>query len=455
MSSERETPHTPSEWLAPEAGGETPHTPSEWLAREAGGETPHGIQAIAVETHELLTFAKRAALPEGGFGYLTTTGAIDPDVPLGTLINARMTYCMSIAEIINTAEVGAAARLRKAGAGLAGAKELAAAGIHTLRTQLADQTNGGYVVDLGDAPESREKKAYLTAFVVLAAATARRVAVPGADELLDEVLRLVEERFWSEAEQALIEGYTPDFGAAEAYWGANANMHGVEAFLAAHGATGDDRWLTRAAGIARRFIDGFARSNGWMLAEHYDQTFTPQPSYNRDRADDQFRPYGVTIGHLYEWARLLLELRSAQHDAGQEPEPWLDEAAVALYDTATRLGWQVDGAEGFVYTVDWDGTPVVRERLHWVVCEALAAAATLAAHTGEERFRNDARVWRAFADRHLIDRVQGSWHHTLDAANQPTDSVWSGKPDVYHALQAVLMTAVPVRSSLAERLLAE
>ena len=35
-----------------------------------------------------------------------------------------------------------------------------------------------------------------------------------------------------------------------------------------------------------------------------------------------------------------------------------------------------------VYTVDFEGTPVVRERMHWVVCEAIGAAASL--HRAQE-----------------------------------------------------------------------
>ena len=34
-------------------------------------------------------------------------------------------------------------------------------------------------------------------------------------------------------------------------------------------------------------------------------------------------------------------------------------------------------APGFVYTVDFVGTPVVHERMHWVACEAISAAAAL------------------------------------------------------------------------------
>ena len=75
-------------------------------------------------------------------------------------------------------------------------------------------------------------------------------------------------------------------------------------------------------------------------------------SINRDRPDDQFQPYGATVGHGLEWSRLLLHLEASLAD----PPDWLLPAAEALFDRAVADGWAVDGADGFVYTTDWDGT---------------------------------------------------------------------------------------------------
>jgi sulfoquinovose isomerase len=98
------------------------------------------------------------------------------------------------------------------------------------------------------------------------------------------------------------------------------------------------------------------------------------------------------------------------------------------------------------------GRPVVRDRLHWVVAEAIGAAATLHAVTSEEEYDAWHRRCWDFADRYLIDRARGSWHHELDEALQPSHATWSGKPDVYHALQATLIPRVPLRGSLAAAL---
>ena len=117
-----------------------------------------------------------------------------------------------------------------------------------------------------------------------------------------------------------------------------------------------------------------------------------------------------------------------------------------------RDGWNVDGAEGFVYTTDWDGKPVVRDRLHWVVTEAIAAAAALGAATGRPEYEHWYRTWWDHAAALFLDRDRGSWHHQLDPHNEPSETVWEGKPDVYHAVQATLIPLLPLSPCLAPAL---
>ena len=50
------------------------------------------------------------------------------------------------------------------------------------------------------------------------------------------------------------------------------------------------------------------------------------------------------------------------------------------------------------------------------------------------------------------DALEGNWRHELDAANRPTAHTWSGRPDVYHAYQALLLSQHPSGPSLAPRL---
>jgi mannose/cellobiose epimerase-like protein (N-acyl-D-glucosamine 2-epimerase family) len=110
-------------------------------------------------------------------------------------------------------------------------------------------------------------------------------------------------------------------------------------------------------------------------------------------------------------------------------------------------GWSRAG--GLVYTTGLDGRPVTTDRLHWVITEAIGAAATLYAATRDPTYERWYRTCWDFAELHLIDRRRGSWHAELDEELQPSERTWSGKPDVYHALQATLIPRLPISASLA------
>jgi mannose/cellobiose epimerase-like protein (N-acyl-D-glucosamine 2-epimerase family) len=328
---------------------------------------------LAAETDRLLDFAEGSRHPEGGFAWLRADGTPDLARPRELWITTRMTYVFA----------------------LAGRDELVAHGLAALRGDFRDARHGGWVSHAG---VPGDKLAYEHVFVVLAAAAA------GDAALLDEALEVLETRFWDERAGALVDVSNRDWTSLEPYRGANANMHGVEAMVA----TGSALWRSRAERITRRLVGGL------RVVEHFDADWRPRFDYNADDPAHRFRPYGSTPGHSFEWARLAYGL-------GFEDE------ARRLFATAAREGW--DGS-GFVYTLDWDGRPVVRDHLSWVLCEAIAAAAVL----GE---RSLERQWWELAERVFVDREGGGWWMAVDPSNRPSRAVWDGKPDVYHALGAI------------------
>jgi mannose/cellobiose epimerase-like protein (N-acyl-D-glucosamine 2-epimerase family) len=136
---------------------------------------------------------------------------------------------------------------------------------------------------------------------------------------------------------------------------------------------------------------------------------------------------------------------------------------VALVDRAVADGWQDEGdghAEGFVYTTDFEGRPVVADRLHWVVTEAIATAWTLALVSEDATspelaarapaYRQLFDRWVEHARTFFVDEERGSWRHELDPQGRPSSTVWSGKPDVYHAYQAMLLPRLGEVSSFVE-----
>ena len=398
-------------------------------------DRPGDLAWLTAETARLLEFAEGSWHPLGGFGRQDARGVVDPSTPVELWITGRMTHCFALGVLL----------------GQPGSHALVEHGLSALRGPLRDATHGGWYPEVGPrGPVRTEKEFYQHSFVVLAAASAVVAGHPDAADLLAEALDVVERHFWSSTEGMVVESWDEAFEHAEPYRGVNATMHGVEAFLAAYDAGAGAVWRDRALAMTERVVRRFAQPNGWRIVEHYDPSWQPLPDFNLEHPNDPFRPYGSTVGHGLEWARLCLHGRAAL-DGGSSSGTGtgLLDGARALFARAVGDGWAVDGADGFVYTVDWDGVPVVHQRMHWVLAEAIGAAAVLGAETGDGSYGRQAQQWWDYAGRYLVDTELGSWHHELDRHNRPAATVWPGKPDAYHAVQATLMPRIPLRPSVA------
>lgn len=384
-------------------------------------------RALRAEVDRLLDGA-RAAAEDGRFGWLDDDCRVDRSHGQQLWITARMTHVFSLGHLL----------------GRTGDAELVDLGLASLDRDFGDTEHGGWFPRLDtDGRPVQSKTAYEHAFVLLAASSATIAGRPGAQDLLTRAADVVVRHFWDDDAGALVESWDSAWQTCEAYRGANANMHGVEAFLGAADATGDDRWLQRATRTVDRIINGAARTHDWRVPEHFDATWHDLPDYNRDQPRHPFRPFGVTPGHGLEWARLVLQ-RDAQ--VGDESNR---DAARALFDRAMADGW--DGS-GLVYTTDHAGVPVVRDRFHWVTCEALATAYALWATTGDEAYGAQWRRLWAYANDTFIDRERGGWRHEIDPDGQLGRGTWDGKPDTYHAVQAMLLPLLPFGASFAATL---
>jgi sulfoquinovose isomerase len=401
--------------------------------------TPAHHRWLESETDRLLVFGEASVDPRGGFGWLGEDGARDESHDVELWITCRMTHSYALAAIL----------------GRPGAAALVDHGIDALNGRLRDAEHGGWFAAVdASGPTKDVKEAYGHAFVILAASSAVAAGRPGASDLLDDALAVHTERFWDDDEGMSREAFARDWSEIEDYRGINANMHTVEAYMAAADITGDKSLLQRALRIAERAIHGYARANDWRLPEHFDAQWQPLMDYNESEPAHPFRPFGATIGHLLEWSRLTLQLGASLQQSGLARPDWMLEDAKELYATAVREGWNVDGAVGFVYTVDWEGRPVVRERMHWVTAEAIGAAAALWQATKLPTYAEDYRRWWDYAGQHHLDHDGGSWWHELGTDNAVSRTVWEGKADIYHALQATLIPRLPVSPALAASLAA-
>ncbi|MBQ8683977.1 MAG: AGE family epimerase/isomerase [Clostridia bacterium] len=381
---------------------------------------------------DLLRFGHRFPSPGGSSYYLGDDGTPWKERPRETWITSRMAHVYSIGTLL----------------GHEGSGELVDAALKGLRGELKDSQNGGWyagVTAQGDILPN--KQCYAHAFVILAATSAFLAQREGAKELLDEALKLYNERFWDEEEGLSCDTWNTEFTVQDSYRGINANMHTVEAFLAVADALMDDTYRVRAGRIIDRVVE-WAKDNKWRIPEHFTKNWMPELECNKEKPDDPFKPYGATPGHGLEWARLITQWAVSTYKGREEGGKYL-EAAKALYYQAIADAWNCDGARGIVYTTDWDGKPVVHDRMHWTLAEAINTSAVLYRMTGKQQYADDYATFMKYLDEEVLDHKHGSWFHQLDRKNRLLGTVWPGKSDLYHALQAVLIPYHRVDISIA------
>ena len=211
-------------------------------------------------------------------------------------------------------------------------------------------------------------------------------------------------------------------------------MHACEAMLAAFDATGQARYLDRAANLARNItVRQAALANG-LIWEHYQSDWSVDWDYNKHDKTNMFRPWGYQPGHLTEWAKLLLIL---ERHASQLTSPeWLAPRATELFDAAMKHAWDDDHG-GIVYGFAPDGSVCDGDKYFWVQAESLAAAALLAKRTGDEKYWQwYGRIWD-YSWKHFVDHRHGAWYRILARDNRKYSDEKSpaGKTD-YHTMGA-------------------
>lgn len=396
---------------------------------------------------ELLKFGHRFPSEGGGSYYLGDDGTPWEDRPRETWITCRMTHVYSIGKIL----------------GHEGSDELASAGIKGLLGELKDNNKGGWYAGLtAENKPLSNKQCYAHAFVILAGTSGVLAGIDGADELLQDALKVYDEKFWDDEEGLAVDTWDTDFEVLDDYRGLNANMHTVEAFLAVADAIADEKYRVRAGRIIDRVI-GWAKDNDWRIPEHFTSDWVADLECNKERPADQFKPYGATPGHGIEWGRLISQWAASTYkkddDAADESSKDESkyskeadkyfEAAAKLYNRAIEDAWNADGAPGIVYTTDWEGKPVVHDRMHWTLAEAINTSSVLYRVTGEQKYADDYATFLEYLEDKVHDKVNGSWFHQLDSNNNLLGTVWPGKSDIYHALQATLIPYSSIDTSIA------
>ena len=371
----------------------------------------------------LLNFGHKFPSPGGGSYYLGDDGTPWTDRNRETWITSRMAHGYSIGTFL----------------GHEGSEALADAALKGLKGELHDKENGGWYAGLTKDNEIvPNKQCYAHAFVILAACSEVLAGREGAQELLDEALKLYDLRFWNEEEGLSCDTWNTEFTVLDDYRGLNANMHTVEAFLAAADTTEKEEYRVRAGRIIDRVL-GWASANDWRIPEHFTKEWEADLDCNKEQPADQFKPYGATPGHGIEWARLITQWALSTYKEDRQGAEKYIQAAENLFNRAVEDAWNADGAPGIVYTTDWEGKPVVHDRMHWTLAEAINTSAVLYHVTKKEKYAENYAEFMEYLDEKVLDHEKGSWFHQLNEKNEVIGTVWPGKSDIYHALQATLI----------------
>ncbi|WP_447729225.1 AGE family epimerase/isomerase [Pseudoxanthomonas suwonensis] len=303
-------------------------------------------------------------------------------------------------------------------------------GVDFLRDAHRNPRTGGYAWLLHDRQVAdATNHCYGLAFVVLAYAKALEAGFDQARAWIAETWDLMERHFWEPAHGLYADEADAGWSVSP-YRGQNANMHACEAWLAAYEATGEARYLERAATLATNMTRRQAALAGGLVWEHYHADWSVDWDYNRGDRSNIFRPWGFQPGHQTEWAKLLLILDR------HAPAEWHLLRARELFDRALAMAWDpVHG--GMVYGNDPDGAVYDADKYFWVQAESLATAALLAQRTGDARYWEwYDRVW-AYSWTHFVDHRHGAWYRILGPDNSRLDDEKSpaGKTD-YHTMGA-------------------
>ena len=304
-------------------------------------------------------------------------------------------------------------------------------GIDFLRNSHLSQKTGGYAWTLKDGMiDDSSNYCYGLAFVLLAYSSAYKAGISEAKNYIVETFDLMEKYFWQGEFGLYADEINFDWSKVSGYRGQNANMHSCEALIAAYEATDEKKYLDRALIIADNICNRQSQQADGLIWEHYDSDWSIDWSFNKNKPDDLFRPWGFQVGHLTEWSKLLLILERHLNIE------WLLPRAIELFEDAVEMGWD-EKNQGLFYGFAPNGDICDSDKYFWVQAESFAAAALLANRTQENRFWDwYNRIWD-FSWKHMVDHEYGAWFRILDGNSKKYDNLKSpaGKTD-YHTMGA-------------------
>jgi len=278
----------------------------------------------------------------------------------------------------------------------------------------------GFVFSL--APDNRVADAtrdlYANAFALLGLAWYHRLT--GEREVLkvaDTVLAFLDHELTSKQG-----GFVDAKPLRDAIRRQNPHMHLFEALLALEQATGDAKYLARAAELFGLFSTRFFQPVSGTLCEYLADDLTPLADARGQVAEP---------GHHYEWIWLL---RNFERASGRDVEAF----CAALYTHADRFGWDAQGY--IVDEVDCSGTVVKSDRRSWPHTEGLKANVVEGERGRVECDQKAVRCLTRLAETFIGRPTRGGWIDHVDAAGAPIVNMMPAST-LYHLFGAAAEAA--------------
>lgn len=199
----------------------------------------------------------------------------------------------------------------------------------------------------------------------------------------------------------------------------NPHMHLFEALMALHEASGSAQALAGVHAIKDLFDRVFYDPKTAMVHEFFNADWRPATG-----------DLGAVIepGHLCEWVWLLHEYQRIAGGA-------LDPAAIALFDTAMRVG--INPQTGLLNAaINPSGEALDASSRTWMQTEWLRAALLLYRSGHPDTGAAVERAGAALLDYHLGNIVAGGWIDQFDDIGQPR-SVRMPASTLYHAFGGI------------------
>jgi mannose/cellobiose epimerase-like protein (N-acyl-D-glucosamine 2-epimerase family) len=373
-----------------------------------------GPASLDAQRQDLLDFYRRNVGAARAFRWATVDGGSTSAHGEPVWIPARMLHSFALAALDGD-ETGL---------------DLAGRALDQLHQRHADPAAPGWFWN--PAVHGAHKRTYGHVFVVLGAAAAHRAGLPAAALLRDGLALITDGPAVDPGCGLLADDLDERLRPTGDFRSQNCNMHAVEALLAARdlGVPGLDERILQTV---QRLVLRDAEAHDWRVVEHYTDRWQPITNDRRIAGPVEDLEPGWVPGHGLEWAKLLCQVSLA---FPRHADTMLH-AARALFARALADGW---GAGGLALTCGWSGAPLDRTRVHWPLTEGVGASWYLWTLTGEEVYH---RWWQVLSGTLLddfADHTHGGWYYRLA-------DVDSGKPDLYHAIQATWYATRPVRSS--------